>query len=201
MPWRAPCGACGPGLPRAVTLEENSPTVTPTIASGRSTSTQWKKSTRGSERGTLRPSWFTSSPRLGTSGSWHRIAKDFVPIGTSLHASCGLRFAESVTCDFASGAQNACSTGIAPPSEKLTLWSFTLALRRLEDDLVEIDLEHQRRVGRDLVAGGAVPIRLVRRNDEHPLALLLHSDEPFVPPLDDAPRADHEPGRRGLADI
>src|SRR5258708_9134476 len=200
MPWRAPCGACGPGLPRAVTLEENSPTVTPTIASGRSTSTQWKKSTRGSERGTLRPSWFTSSPRLGTSGSWQRIANDLVPIGTSLHARCGLRFVESVACDFGSGAQNACSTGIAPPSEKLTLWSFTLALRRLQEDPVEIHFEDERGVWRNRAGGAALSVRLFRRDDEEALALLLHSDESFVPALDDAPGADHETERRGIAE-
>src|SRR5258708_11130838 len=30
-PWRAPCGAAGPGLPRDTTLDEYSPSCTPTI--------------------------------------------------------------------------------------------------------------------------------------------------------------------------
>src|SRR5258706_2679162 len=201
MPWRAPCGACGPGLPRAVTLEENSPAVTPTIAGGRSTSTQWKKSTRGSERETLRPSWFTSSPRLGTSGSWQRIAKDFVPIGASLHARCGLRFFESVTCDFGSAAQNACSAGITPPSRKLVLWICTVALGGLEEDAVEVHLENERGVGRNRARRAALAIGLVRRNDEEPLSLLAHAEESLVPALDDAPGAHRESERRRAAGI
>src|SRR5262244_315213 len=107
MPWRAPCGACGPGLPRGTTDEENSPTVTPTTECGRSTSTQWKKSTRGSDFGTTRPSLLTSSPLLGTSGSWQVIANDFVPIGTSIHDSCGFSFFERVAWVAESGAQKA----------------------------------------------------------------------------------------------
>src|SRR5512141_1184015 len=124
MPCRDPCGPCGPGLPRGTTLEENSPTLTPTIDAGRSTTTQWKKSTRGSDLGIVRPSWFTSSPRLGTSGSWQRIANDFVPPGAPDHASCGLRLVESVAWDLGSGAQKANAAGIAPPSAKLALASF-----------------------------------------------------------------------------
>src|SRR5438045_7966154 len=111
MPLLAPCGACGPDLPRCTTLDENSPALTPTTAAVKSTSTQWKKSTRASDAGTVRPSLFTSSPLLGTSGSWQTSAKDCVPIGTSNHASCGLRFFESVACVFASGAQKASSAG------------------------------------------------------------------------------------------
>jgi hypothetical protein len=107
IPWRAPWGAAGPGLARGVTLEENSPTFTPTTAAGRSTSTQWKKSTRARLFGTTRPSWFTSSPLLGTSGSWQTMANDFVPIGTSIHESCGFRFFESVAWVFGSCAQKA----------------------------------------------------------------------------------------------
>src|SRR6185503_20124690 len=123
-PWRAPCGAAGPGLPRAVTLEENSPACTPESDGGRSTITQWKKSTRARDLGTVRPSLFTSSPLLGTSGSWQTIANDFVPAGAPLHESCGLRFCDSVTWLFASGAQNANSAGITPPSAKLALVIF-----------------------------------------------------------------------------
>src|SRR5258706_4357185 len=96
MPWRPPCGAEGPGLPRETTLEENSPACTPAVDAGRSTSTQWKKSTRGSAFGTVRPSLFTSSPRLGTSGSWQMSAKDFLSVGTSIHAQCGLPVFEIV---------------------------------------------------------------------------------------------------------
>ena len=51
-------------------------------SAGRSMSSQWKKSTRASEAGTTRPSWLTSSPRDGTSGSWQRSASDFVPAGS-----------------------------------------------------------------------------------------------------------------------
>src|SRR5689334_5339379 len=91
---------------------------------GSSTRTQWKKSTRGSDRGTERPSLFTSSPRLGTSGSWQMTAIDLVPLGRSLHVRLGLRLPESVACVFASGAQNANSAGITPPSAKLELVSF-----------------------------------------------------------------------------
>src|SRR6185312_13564681 len=127
MPWRAPCGAAGPGLPRGVTLEENSPAATEFVPRGRSTSSQWKKSTRGSDARTLQPSLFTSSPRLGTSGSWQMIAKERAPPGAPSQARCGLRFFESVACDSGSGAQNAYSAGITPPSEKLELVSFIAA--------------------------------------------------------------------------
>jgi len=41
-----------------------------------STSVQWKKSTRGSEAGTLRPSLLTSVPSDGTSGSWQISTSD-----------------------------------------------------------------------------------------------------------------------------
>jgi hypothetical protein len=72
----------------------------------------------------VRPSWFTSSPRLGTSGSWQTTAIDFVPFGRSLQVRLGLRFFESVACDFGSGAQNANSAGMTPPSAKLELLSL-----------------------------------------------------------------------------
>ena len=107
-----------------MTLDENSPAATAVTDAGKSTSTQWKKSTRASEARTTWPSWFTSSPRLGTSGSWQTIAYDFVAGGAPLHASCGLRFFDSVAWVFGSGAQNANSAGIAPPSAKLVLASF-----------------------------------------------------------------------------
>src|SRR3954467_539702 len=123
MPWREPCGPSGPGLPRGTTAEENSPALTAGTDGGSSTSTQWKKSTRGSDFGTVRPSRFTSSPRLGTSGSWQITAIDRVPFGRSLQVRLGLRFAESVACVFESGAQNANSAGITPPSAKLELVS------------------------------------------------------------------------------
>ena len=106
MPWRAPWVACGPALPRGTTLEENSAALTPTIDADRSTRTQWKKSTRGSDAGIVRPSLFTSSPRLGTSGSWQMIANDFVPMGTLRHESCGFWFFESVTRLLGSGVRS-----------------------------------------------------------------------------------------------
>src|SRR5512134_2480037 len=164
MPWRAPWGARGPGLPRGVTLEENSPTFTPTLEAGRSTSTQWKKSTRGRDAGTRRPSWFTSSPLLGTSGSWQTMAKDLVPMGTSVQARCGFWFFESVACVFGSMAQKAYSEGMTPPSSKLELVSF-MSLR-LVDDVGDLDLEDQGRVRRDAPVGEfARAVGLVRRDD------------------------------------
>src|ERR1700738_1453206 len=129
MPWRAPCGASGPGLPRGVTADEKSPALIAGIAAGSSIRTQWKKSTRGSDFEIVRPSWFTSSPRLGTSGSWQITANDFVPAGTPLHVRLGLRFFESVTRVRGSGAQNANSAGIAPVSAKLELVSFIARAR------------------------------------------------------------------------
>jgi hypothetical protein len=41
--------------------------------------TQWKKSTRASEAGTVRPFLLTSSPHGGTSGSWQSSANNFGP--------------------------------------------------------------------------------------------------------------------------
>src|SRR2546427_661551 len=68
-------------------------------------------------------SWFTSSPRLGTSGSWQTTTKDCVPAGAPLQARCGLRLDDSATCEAASGTANANSPGIAWPSWKLWLMS------------------------------------------------------------------------------
>jgi hypothetical protein len=58
---------------------------------GRSTSTQWKKSCRGSSAGTSRPRWLTSSARVGTSKSWQISTIESAPAGTSLQARWGLR--------------------------------------------------------------------------------------------------------------
>src|SRR3954452_19805707 len=60
----------------------------------------------------VRPSLFTSSPFDGTSGSWQISTNDRVPEGRSRQEKSGLRFAESFTCDVASGAQNAYSAGM-----------------------------------------------------------------------------------------
>lgn len=83
--------------------------------------------------GISRPSWFTSSPRLGTSGSWQTIANERVPTGAPDQESCGLRLPDSVTCDFGSMRQNANSAGIGWPSAKDSLKtlidSFSLAAR------------------------------------------------------------------------
>jgi hypothetical protein len=45
----------------------------------------------------LLPSWLTSSPRLGTSGSQQIRAKDCVPAGASCQARCGLRLLDRAT--------------------------------------------------------------------------------------------------------
>ena len=68
-----------------------------TDSAGRSTITQWKKSTRGRSSGTSRSLRLTSSPRLGTSKSWQISANDFVPGGISLQARWGLRLSEKPT--------------------------------------------------------------------------------------------------------
>src|ERR1700674_396785 len=123
MPCLAPRGAPGPGLPRGVTPRENSPRASGAVSGGRSTSTQWKKSTRGSVAGTVLPSLFTSSPRDGTSGSWQISASDFVPAGTSLQRRSGFMFSASLTCVAGSGTQNARSPGMRPPSANAVLVS------------------------------------------------------------------------------
>ena len=105
-------GRLRPGLAaRAPRRPQWTPRAMPRAVGGRSTSTQWKKSTRGSDAGTTRPSWFTSSPRDGTSGSWHRSASERVPGGTSRHAKSGLRLADSLTCATGSMTANANSPG------------------------------------------------------------------------------------------
>src|SRR6266540_1031150 len=123
MPCLAPRGAPGPGLPRGVTPRENSLRAIGALSGGRSTSTQWKKSTRGSVAGTVRPSLFTSSPRDGTSGSWQISASDFVPAGTSLQRRSGFIFSDSLTCVAGSSAQNARSAGMRPLSANAVLVS------------------------------------------------------------------------------
>src|SRR5512139_567073 len=124
MPWRPAPGAAGPDLPRAVTPLECAPRAIDVAVGGRSTSTQWKKSTRGSDAGTTRPSWLTSSPREGTSGSWQTSANERVPAGAPLHAKSGFRFCDSATCVAGSMRPNANSGGIAPPSANAVVASF-----------------------------------------------------------------------------
>src|SRR5690349_10833301 len=98
MPWRRRDPASGPFLPRGVIELECEPSAIEDTVVGMSTSTQWKKSTRGRLAGTVRPSLFTSSPRLGTSGSWQIKTSDFADDGTPLHSSCGLVLSLNATC-------------------------------------------------------------------------------------------------------
>src|SRR6185295_8315293 len=141
MPCLALRGAWGPGFPRAVTPSENSPRSIGAASGGKSTSTQWKKSTRASDEAMVRPSLLTSSPREGTSGSWHSSTRDFAPVGNPTHAKSGLRLPESLTCVTGSIAPNANSTGMTPPSAKAVVVSCMLAPLRLlpmrRDRLVE----------------------------------------------------------------
>src|SRR5262249_31000600 len=108
---------------------------------GKSTNTQWKKSTRARDAGTVRPSLFTSSPRDGTSGSWQINTRDFVPAGNPLQAKSGLRLRESLTCATGSIAPKANSAGMTPPSAKAVVLSFMIASSGLlpmrRDRLVE----------------------------------------------------------------
>jgi hypothetical protein len=96
-------------LPRGMTSWENSPASMCAGLGGKSTMTQWKKSTRGSEAGTVRPSWLTSSPRLGTSGSQQISTSDFVPAGSSDQARWGLWLPPRQTWLWACGMQKALS--------------------------------------------------------------------------------------------
>src|SRR5687767_899955 len=127
MPWRPPPGAAGPGLPRGVTALECAPRAIDAVVRGRSISTQWKKSTRGSDAGTTRPSLFTSSPFDGTSGSWHRSANDSVPVGASLQAKSGFVFVDRATCEAASGLQKANCGGMGAASAKAVVINFIAA--------------------------------------------------------------------------
>src|SRR5690606_15530464 len=94
------------------------------VSGDTSTRTQWKKSVRGRSAGTSRPSWLTSSGRVGTSGSTHRTAKDRVPSGTSDQARCGLRLPARVTWVCGSTRAKALRSGMTPWSGKDSLYSF-----------------------------------------------------------------------------
>jgi hypothetical protein len=91
---------------------------------GRSTSTQWKKSTRGSSAGTSRPGWLTSSPLLGTSKSWQISTTLCVPTGRSDQARCGLRLSLKVARPAPSGRPAAWRAGMRSPLVQLSLQSF-----------------------------------------------------------------------------
>src|SRR5437762_499746 len=124
MPWRAPCSVAGPLFPRAVKPLLNSPSRISCSEAGRSTSTQWKKSTRARSAGTSRSGLLTSSPRLGTSKSWQISASDCVPAGTSLHAKCGFRLSEKVGVPPVSSLPAAYLDGMRSPLTQLSLQSF-----------------------------------------------------------------------------
>src|SRR5947207_6952270 len=102
----------------------NSPSAICASVGGRSTITQWKKSTRSRSAGTSRSGLLTSSPRLGTSKSWQISANDFVPAGTSLHAKCGFRLSEKPTPLAPSSLPAAYFAGMRSPLTQLLLTSF-----------------------------------------------------------------------------
>jgi hypothetical protein len=78
---------------------------------GRSTSTQWKKSTRGRSAGISRPGWFTSSAALGTSKSWQISTSELRAGGRSLQARCGLRLSPKVRRPAPSGGRRRSARG------------------------------------------------------------------------------------------
>ena len=77
---------------------------------------QCTNSTRGSSAGTVRPGWFMSSPRLGTSGA--------VQV-----SRCGLWLSDSVTGASAAGWPKANVAGIGWPEAKLSLRNCMASLR------------------------------------------------------------------------
>ena len=88
---------------------------------------QCVNSTRGRSAGTLRPSWFTSSPRLGTSVSMQVSTNERVADGAFFQARCGLRLSDSA--NGSARLPNANSAGIRWPSSKLSLRSCMGCLR------------------------------------------------------------------------
>src|SRR4051794_36050044 len=128
MPWRAPSkpgtATAGPALPRAVKPRLNAPSGIALVAAGMSASSQWKKSTRGRSAGISRPTWLTSSPRLGTSKSWQIRTSDLVPDGSSLQPRCGLRLSENVVSVAPSRRPHAYFGGMRSPLGQLSLQSF-----------------------------------------------------------------------------
>src|SRR5882724_10371363 len=67
--------------------------------------------------------------------------------------------------------------------------------RRLRASLLELeqlDLEHQRRVGRDHAAGAARAVTELGRDQQRALRPDLHAGNAFVPALDDLPVAERE---------
>jgi hypothetical protein len=122
--------ASGPGLPRAITPSLCEPAEIVVRPGGMSTSTQWKKSTRGRLAGTSRPSWLTSSPRLGTSRSWQISTNERVSDGAPSQCRSGLRLLDSAMWLAASGTAKANSPGIGAMSAKALLQSLMLVSLR-----------------------------------------------------------------------
>src|SRR6185312_599053 len=114
-------GPTGERLPRAVMPSLQAPAANSPHSRGILAISQWTNSTRGRSAGTLRPAWFTSSPRLGTSLSMQVSTNERVPPGASFHARCGLRLSDSA--NGAAALPNANSLGMAWPSAKLSLRS------------------------------------------------------------------------------
>src|SRR5256714_12038864 len=59
-------------------------------------------------------------------------------------------------------------------------------------DLEELDIEEQRRVGRNRAAGAALTVAQLRRDDQRALAANLHPGNALVPAADDLPAAQLE---------
>jgi hypothetical protein len=125
MPWRLPSGRLRTGLAaRRHVGAEFALGMAVTVA-GRSIRTQWKKSTRGSDAGTVASFLVDVVAPAGTSGSWQIRTKDLVPAGASLQRVAGCGCAQA---DVVGGAGNAegIIAGNHCPSAKLGGWSVAL---------------------------------------------------------------------------
>src|SRR5512132_1257584 len=107
---------------------ESAPFGSSRVSAGMSTSTQWKKSTRGKRAGTETPSLFTLSGPEGTSGSWQMTAKDLILFGASLQRIAGLKFGPIVQWFRSSGTQNAYSSGIGSSYGQASITTFSSLL-------------------------------------------------------------------------